>query len=197
LDRWVLDRLLRHHADELHAVPDVHLSVNLSARSRKNARVGHPRDGSDPGDYGNSSHQQSVPASRFIERVRAAGCTVALDDFGVGLCSFSYLREFKVDFIKIEGRFVRNIVNNKVDRSIVRAINNIAHEIEAQTIAEFVEDDSIFQAIKELQVDFAQGYAIGRPEPVETIWAGKATAGQGSSPTLRNAVKAVSQGAAG
>jgi len=208
LDRWVLDRLLRHHADELHAVPDVHLSVNLSAHSLKDPAflaffLERLQGSVIPATALTLEVTETalinnlIPASRFIERVRAAGCTVALDDFGVGLCSFSYLREFKVDFIKIEGRFVRNIVNNKVDRSIVRAINNIAHEIEAQTIAEFVEDDSIFQAIKELQVDFAQGYAIGRPEPVETIWAGKATAGQGSSPTLRNAVKAVSQGAAG
>jgi diguanylate cyclase (GGDEF)-like protein/PAS domain S-box-containing protein len=181
LDRWVLERALRHHASELIAVPDLHLSINISANSLNdpnflpfflevvNGSV-LPATALTLEITETALINNLIAASQVIEKVRSIGCTVALDDFGVGLCSFSYLREFKVDFIKIDGRFIRNIVKSKIDFSIVRAINAIAHEIDAQTIAEFVEDDLIFNAVKELNINFAQGYGIGKPEPIEEIW---------------------------
>jgi len=109
-------------------------------------------------------------AGAIIEKLRSVGCKIALDDFGIGLSSFSYLRNFRVDFIKIDGSFVRHITHSSVDFAIVRAINNIAHEIHSQTVAEFVEDESIMSMVRELGVDFAQGYGLGRPEPIEQIF---------------------------
>jgi EAL domain-containing protein (putative c-di-GMP-specific phosphodiesterase class I) len=109
-------------------------------------------------------------AGVIIEQLRSVGCKIALDDFGIGLSSFSYLRHLKVDFIKIDGSFIRDITHSAVDFAIVKAINNIAHEIHSQTIAEFAEDESIMARVRELGIDFAQGYGLGRPVPIEQIF---------------------------
>jgi EAL domain-containing protein (putative c-di-GMP-specific phosphodiesterase class I) len=85
----------------------------------------------------------------------------------------SDLRNFKVDFIKfikVDSSFVRHIAHSAVDLAIVKAINNIAHEIHLQTVAEFVENESIMATVRELGIDFAQGYWLGRPEPIEQIF---------------------------
>jgi len=180
VDRWVLARVLRHYAPEFKAIPGLELSVNLSANSLNDpkflpffleliAESVFPATGLTLEITETSLMDNLTSANTIIEALRAVGCKVALDDFGIGLCSFSYLRSFKVDYIKIDGNFVRNIVNSPVDFSIVRAINNIAHEMLAQTIAEYVENDAIMAKLTELQVDFAQGYALGRPVPVEEL----------------------------
>jgi EAL domain-containing protein (putative c-di-GMP-specific phosphodiesterase class I) len=92
------------------------------------------------------------------------GVKFALDDFGSGLSSFGYLRELPVDFLKIDGSLVRNIHLDPCDRAIVSLINDIAHMMGMETIAEFVENDSILNCLKEIGVDHAQGYGIGKPE---------------------------------
>ena len=105
------------------------------------------------------------------------GCRFALDDFGVGLSSFGYLRNLPVDYLKLDGSFVKNIVNNKTDYEMVRAINQIGHTMNIMTIAEFVEDEAILQAVRELGVDYAQGYIIAKPVPMEiTVFGGNAAA---------------------
>lgn len=104
-------------------------------------------------------------AVEFIESIKKAGCLFALDDFGTGMSSFSYLKRMPVDFIKIDGSFVRNMLHDPIDCSIVEAINNIGHVAGIKIIAEFVEQKEILSELKKINVDFAQGYAIERPHP--------------------------------
>ncbi|RMG33546.1 MAG: EAL domain-containing protein [Gammaproteobacteria bacterium] len=104
-------------------------------------------------------------ACHFIERIKQLGCSFALDDFGTGLCGFNYLRELGADFLKIDGSFVTGILSDPLDRSIVAAVNDIAHQAGLQTIAEWVEDDATMQALQSIGVDYVQGYAIDRPMP--------------------------------
>jgi EAL domain-containing protein (putative c-di-GMP-specific phosphodiesterase class I) len=103
-------------------------------------------------------------AMRFIEVLRRLGCRFALDDFGSGLSSFAYLKSLPVDFLKIDGVFVKDIVEDAIDRELVRAINEIGHVMGKQTIAEFVESKEILTALAEIGVDYVQGYELGKPE---------------------------------
>ena len=105
-------------------------------------------------------------ASRFIRNMKDMGFRFALDDFGSGLSSFAYLKNLPVDFLKIDGSFVKDMVDDPMDSAIVDAINQVGHVLGIRTIAEFVENDAIFAKLKELGVDYAQGYGIGKPEPM-------------------------------
>jgi diguanylate cyclase (GGDEF)-like protein len=100
----------------------------------------------------------------LFARLRQLGCRFALDDFGSGLSSFGYLRHLPVDFVKIDGGFVRNIAHNVVDMAMVEAINKISHVMGLQTIAEFVESEEVLHALRQLGVEYAQGYLLGRPQ---------------------------------
>jgi diguanylate cyclase (GGDEF)-like protein/PAS domain S-box-containing protein len=106
-------------------------------------------------------------ASNMISRLRDMGCRFALDDFGVGLSSFSYLKNLPVDYLKLDGCFVKNMVNDSIDKSMVKAINHIGHTMNIKTIAEFVEDDETLRAVREIGVDYAQGFVIAKPLPIE------------------------------
>jgi len=108
-------------------------------------------------------------AKKLMEDLKSFGCLFALDDFGSGLSSFEYLKNLPVDYLKIDGCFVRDMVNNKIDHAMVAAINQIGHVMNIQTIAEFVESDQIIHKLKKMNVDYAQGYAISRPIPLEEI----------------------------
>lgn len=107
-------------------------------------------------------------AALILEELKALGCKSALDDFGVGYSSFTYLKELPVDFIKIDGSFVKDLDTNTLNKAMVRAINDIAHELGKKTIAEFVESESILQVLSELNVDYAQGFHIAKPKSFET-----------------------------
>lgn len=104
-------------------------------------------------------------AIRFLTDLRQLGCHFALDDFGVGFNSFLYLRELAVDYIKIDGSFIRKLHENANDRLFVKAIVEVARGLGIKTIAEFVENNEILNILRELGVDYAQGYAIGKPAP--------------------------------
>ena len=108
-------------------------------------------------------------ATKFISHLRECGCKFSLDDFGSGLSSFAYLKNLPVDFLKIDGLFVKDIVDDKVDLAMVRAINEVGHIMGKKTIAEFVENEQIFDLLAELGVDYAQGYGIGKPVPLEEL----------------------------
>ncbi len=105
-------------------------------------------------------------ALSFMQGIREEGCQFALDDFGAGLSSFSYLKTIPVDYLKIDGAFVRDIVNDPLDRAIVDSINRVGHVVGLKTIAEFVETEAIRDQLRELGVDYAQGYGLHRPEPL-------------------------------
>jgi diguanylate cyclase (GGDEF)-like protein/PAS domain S-box-containing protein len=105
-------------------------------------------------------------ANRFIQALKELGCKFALDDFGTGLSSFGYLKHFPVDFLKIDGSFVREILRDPIDREMVRSINEIGHLTGKQTIAEFAENAEIIQMLTSLGIDYAQGYGIAQPSRV-------------------------------
>lgn len=102
-------------------------------------------------------------ATGFIHRLKSLGCRFSLDDFGSGLSSFAYLKNLPVDYLKIDGMFVRDIIDDPIDLAMVKSINEIGHVMGKKTIAEFVENDAILDRIKALGVDYAQGYELGRP----------------------------------
>ncbi len=108
-------------------------------------------------------------AMKFIASLRGLGCQFALDDFGSGLSSFAYLKNLSVDFLKIDGMFVKDIVNDPIDHAMVKSINEIGHIMGIQTIAEFVENDVIKGMLKEIGVDYVQGYGLGKPYPLEQL----------------------------
>jgi diguanylate cyclase (GGDEF)-like protein/PAS domain S-box-containing protein len=105
-------------------------------------------------------------AAALMQEVKAMGCRFAIDDFGIGMSSFAYLKHLPVDYLKIDGTFVRHMLREKVDHEIVDAITRIARTLSIRTIAEFVEEDAIMPALAGLGVDYAQGYAVGRPVPL-------------------------------
>ena len=104
-------------------------------------------------------------AVKFIRELRSLGCSFSLDDFGVGFTSFRYLKEMEVDYIKIDGSFIRKLHENKTDRLFVKAIADVAKGMGVRTIAEFVENEEIIIILREYGVDCAQGYFIGKPAP--------------------------------
>ena len=110
-------------------------------------------------------------AQRFITHLRELGCRFALDDFGTGFCSFNYLRALDVDYFKIDGSFVRDMDSSPLAEAVVRSINEIAHVLDKRSIAEHTESDRDRQALIALGVDYAQGFAIDRPRPIEEYFA--------------------------
>ena len=110
-----------------------------------------------------------MKANEFIKDLKEIGCKFSLDDFGVGMSSFAYLKHMDVDYVKIDGSFVRNIVSDPIDKEMVRSINDIGHILGKQTVAEFCEDQDCYDVLKQLSVDYVQGYFIGKPEPIDQI----------------------------
>ena len=102
-------------------------------------------------------------AAALILKLKALGCRFSLDDFGSGMSSFAYLKHLPVDYLKIDGSFVKDMIDDPIDCAMVEAINHIGHVMKIETIAEFVENDAILQALRRIGVDYAQGYGIEKP----------------------------------
>lgn len=106
-------------------------------------------------------------ALHFINEIKNLGCRFSLDDFGSGMSSYAYLKTLPVDYLKIDGSFVKDIIDDPIDLAMVEAINNIGHVMDIQTIAEFVENDAILEKLRYIGVDYAQGFGIAKPKPLE------------------------------
>ncbi len=106
-------------------------------------------------------------AKHFIQQIKKIGCKFSLDDFGTGMSSFNYLKLLPVDYLKIDGSFVSEIINDPINDEMVRAINRIGHVMNLKTIAEFVEDKEIMDHLREIGIDYGQGFHIGKPIPFE------------------------------
>ena len=178
LDRWVFNKTLA----TLSARPDVlegidTCAVNLSAASLNDENLLNFLQtqmhsyGIEPGIIcfeitETGAIANLANATRLIESLRALGCRFALDDFGVGMSSLTYLKQLPVDYVKIDGGFVHDMLRDPSDYAMVEIINRIGHILGKQTIAEFVECKDIAIALQQIGVDYAQGYAVAMPEPL-------------------------------
>ena len=114
-------------------------------------------------------------ANQFIATLREHGCRFSLDDFGSGLSSFAYLKNLPVDYLKIDGMFVKDILDDPIDKAMVKSINEIGQIMQMKTIAEFVENTEIRDQLREIGVDFVQGYGVGKPQPLDELLIAKST----------------------
>ncbi len=105
----------------------------------------------------------------FINSIKQLGVRFSLDDFGTGLSSFSYLKQFPVDYLKIDGEFVRDIIEDEKSYVFVRSMTEVGHCLNMKVIAEFVESDTMFEKLREAKVDYAQGYTVGKPVSIDTL----------------------------
>jgi EAL domain-containing protein (putative c-di-GMP-specific phosphodiesterase class I) len=106
---------------------------------------------------------------QLFTALRKLGCSFALDDFGSGMSSFMYLKNFEVDFLKIDGSFVKDMDNNKIDHAMVRSIHSVAEAMNIKTVAEFVENEAILKELKTIGVHYGQGLHLGAPIPIKKL----------------------------
>jgi len=178
VDRWVIDAAFRHLSETQSKGDDGIYSLNLSGNSLNDDEL--------PGYIQQKISEYQVKAgqlcfeitetaavfnlekaSSMIHSLKQLGCRFSLDDFGSGLSSFSYLKNLPVDFLKIDGSFVKDMNTDPMNRAIVEAIHQVGHTLSIRTIAEFVENQDIADMLHDIGVDFAQGYHFSKPEPID------------------------------
>jgi EAL domain-containing protein (putative c-di-GMP-specific phosphodiesterase class I) len=115
-----------------------------------------------------SAIQNYARATVFVDRLKQEGATFALDDFGNGFSSFAYLKKLAVDYLKIDGSFVKDIEHDPIDRAMVESVNTIGHTMGMHTIAEYVHNNRLREILTEMGVDYGQGFAISKPEPLQS-----------------------------
>ena len=179
IDRWVLQTALSTLANQL-SDRKLRLSINLSGNSLNDETLldfvqAQFNQYSIPPEWicfeitETAAIQNLSRAQYFVSEVRRLGAQVALDDFGSGLSSFRYLKTLSVDYLKIDGSFVKDMLESQSDKAMVTAIHQVGHTMGIYTIAEHVEQQEIIQQLQEMGVDYAQGYALGYPKPFEEI----------------------------
>ena len=187
IDKWVIRHAIEGLARQRITTPNLRYAINLSGRTLTTPGVCEliqdkfKDTGLDPSALTFEVTEtvaiaDMVAADLFLSRLRSMGCQTALDDFGSGMASFAYLKDLPVNSVKIDGRFVKNLATSPVDQAMVKAMNEIAHALGKQTIAEFVENEESFKLLAAYGVDFAQGYHLGRPDvtlPCSTLTRGR------------------------
>jgi PAS domain S-box-containing protein len=175
IDQWVVDRALKLAAAG-HSV-----TVNVSAKTISDPRqvdlieravlVSRAPARNLVFEITETAVADNLDAARaFAIRLHKLGCGIALDDFGVGHGTFTYLRHLPVDYLKIDMQFVRDLLSDEEDRQVVQAIVGVARQFKIETIAEGVEDQATLQELRRIGVDYAQGYWTGRPVPLPQLW---------------------------
>jgi diguanylate cyclase (GGDEF)-like protein/PAS domain S-box-containing protein len=181
LDRWVIHEVMHSIVSQQAALVDT-VSVNLSAQSlgdRSFHRYAAQLIEQTPLDptrlcleiTETAAITHLSDAHDFIERMRRLGVQIALDDFGAGVSSFGYLKSLPVDILKIDGHFIRKIVDDRFEHTAVCCFRDVARSCGLKTVAECVETDAVLNELKWIGIDFAQGYAIHRPEPLDALLA--------------------------
>ena len=187
IDRWVVNaffRWLEKHKDKVKTLGG--FTVNLSGQSLLDNRFAKflkeqiASSPLSPEHIGFEVTETALvkstgQANSFIQGIREMGCDFYLDDFGSGYASYSHLKDMPVDVIKIDGVFVSDMLEQKSSYTMVKSVTEIAHFMDKKVIAEFVETEVILNALRKLKVDFAQGYAVGRPLPLNQILRNSAT----------------------
>lgn len=181
LDRWVIENALALLAENPAFLGEIEfISINLSGESLSSSDfldfiiVQLKKSGIDANKIcfeitETLAISNLSAATTFISTLKKTGCYFALDDFGSGLSSFAYLKNLPVDYLKIDGMFVRNIVDDPIDRAMVKSINDIGQIMGLQTIAEYVETDEIKDVLRQIGVDYAQGFGVGEPLAFEEL----------------------------
>lgn len=183
IDRWVVRQAIGLIAAYTEVGKDMRLEVNISGKSLSDNQLlpiiqqELAITGIDPASLVLEITETAAiadinQACKFIYTLKQIGCQFALDDFGIGYSSFSQLKHLPVDYLKIDGSFIRNLSHNLVDRHLVKAIVEVAHGLSKSTIAEFVTDAQTLQILRQLGVDYAQGYYIGQPQAVSKLLVG-------------------------
>lgn len=177
IDRWVVRNAIRLLADDV-IEPSARLSINLSAMAigdlevlrlitEEMARLGVDAQRLTFEITETIAMADLAAAVDFLASLRSLGCATALDDFGVGYSSFAYLKDLPVDYVKIDGSFVRDIAKDSVQLAMVKSMNEIAHAMGKRTVAEYVDNDDVLRLLGQIGVDFAQGYLTGKPRLVD------------------------------
>ena len=181
VDLWVVNEVLawmRQNPDTLEGIDT--LNVNLSGNSLSNDTFMLGLESSlkaNPDLAGKLCFEVTETAAvanlhfaaDFMRELKRLNCRFALDDFGTGLSSYAYLHKLPVDYIKIDGTFIRDIASNLTNYALVRSINELGHFLDIETIAEYVEDMEIMDTLREIQVDYAQGFGIAKPRPLRNL----------------------------
>ena len=180
IDRWVIAEAFEAIAQALARSPDdcCIFNINLSGQSLSDPQfLDYVRDKFEqfglPGAHfcfeitETAAISNLDSAQRMMAALKTTGCSFALDDFGTGLSSFSYLKHLPVDFLKIDGDFVRNVEHDHADLAMVRSINQVAHYLGIKTVAEYVESEGVREVLAHVGVDYGQGYALAAPLPLQ------------------------------
>jgi len=182
IDLWVINESLQKTGEfnNLHPDTPLMIAINLSGQSIGNKQLVEYITTLFEKYAINASHitfeitetsaiTNLSTAIKFIKKLKALGCKFALDDFGSGLSSFAYLKNLPVDFLKIDGAFIKDILDDPIDEAMVQSISQIGHVMNIKTIAEFVENSAIEQRLSQMKVDFVQGYGIEKPRPFDEV----------------------------
>jgi len=180
LDRWVVKNALAKMAATLERKPESKLSCSINLSGQSFCEPGFVEfiigqidtSGVPPKRICFEITETAAVSNltqtvKFMETLKSIGCYFSLDDFGSGMSSFTYLKNLPVDYLKIDGYFVKTMLTNIVDYAMVKSIHEIGHVMGLKTIAEFVENDQILKELTSMGIDYGQGYGIGKPEPFE------------------------------
>ncbi len=196
IDCWVVTRIIQWIKDNEDAAKGIMFSINLSGRSigsqtfhnflKESLQASNFKKNTLCFEITETAVVRNIERSiEFIKSIKKLGVQFSLDDFGTGLSSFSYLKQFPVDYLKIDGEFIRDIIEDDKSFVFVRSMAEVGHCLGMKVIAEFVESDTMFGKLREANIDFIQGYYVGEPVEIQTLETKKTKAGKKRPKTIK------------